>query len=255
MQLNSSKFLSDSNVAKFNATLFSSASSHASRGLDVEEAMDIDHQESNDEACVGEGNASVLPDTNVSCQPRVSEEKSLPEKYPLRGESDSSATSGAKSKELKREMQDTNQKKAEVNEQKPQILKTTSTTLSNKKRAIYIVVHVSTIQIGELIGKASAPVKIYAEKMFIEMETNEGVGNQTISHHFRIPCKDLTECKANFGGAPLLFVVKPTPAGATAIQEKCKEKGRFLDPESQDMKKRYIVSGDELQSGTKRYQS
>lgn len=57
-------------------------------------------------------------------------------------------------------MQDTNQKKAEVNEQKPQILKTTSTTLSNKKRAIYIVVHVSTIQIGELIGKASAPVKV-----------------------------------------------------------------------------------------------
>lgn len=98
MQLNSSKFLSDSNVAKFNATLFSSASNHASRGLDVEEAMDIDHQESNDEACVGEGNASVLPDANVSCQPRASEEKSLPEKYPLRGESDSSATSSAKPK-------------------------------------------------------------------------------------------------------------------------------------------------------------
>jgi len=46
--------------------------------------------------------------------------------------------------------------------------------LPNKNRAIYIVLHVSTIQIGDLVGKASAPVKIYAEKIFIEMETNEG---------------------------------------------------------------------------------
>ena len=38
--------------------------------------------------------------------------------------------------------------------------------------------------------------------------------------------------KVNFGGAPLLFVVKPTAAGATAIQEKCKERGQFLDPDS-----------------------
>ena len=48
-------------------------------------------------------------------------------------------------------------RRKEANEQKPQ---TTSATLSNKKRAIYIVLHVSTIQIGELIGKASAPVKV-----------------------------------------------------------------------------------------------
>lgn len=52
-----------------------------------------------------------------------------------------------------------NQKK-QANEQKPQISKTTSTALSNRKRAIYIVLHVSTVQIGELIGKASAPVKV-----------------------------------------------------------------------------------------------
>ena len=53
-------------------------------------------------------------------------------------------------------------RKKETNEQKLQISKTTctSTTLPNKKRAIYIVLHVSTIQIGELIGKASAPVKV-----------------------------------------------------------------------------------------------
>ena len=51
-------------------------------------------------------------------------------------------------------------RKKEANEQKLQISKTASNTLSNKKRAIYIVLHVSTIQIGELIGKASAPVKV-----------------------------------------------------------------------------------------------
>ena len=51
-------------------------------------------------------------------------------------------------------------RKKEASEQKLQISKTTSTTLSNKKKAIYIVLHVSTIQIGELIGKASAPVKV-----------------------------------------------------------------------------------------------
>ena len=48
-----SKFLSaspDSRAARFNATLFSSATRHLNEGLDVEEAMDIDHQETDDEA-------------------------------------------------------------------------------------------------------------------------------------------------------------------------------------------------------------
>lgn len=114
-------------------------------------------------------------------------------------------------------------------------------TSSNRKRPIYIVLHVSNIQIGEFTGKASAPVKIYAEKIFIEMETNEGIGSKTVSHHFRIPCKDLTECKASFVGSPLLLVAKPTPAGAAAICVKCKDYGKFLDPESQDLKKSSIV--------------
>lgn len=69
MQLNSNEFLSDSSVAKFNAGLFSSVTSHTSQRLDVEEAMDIDHQEVNDDAaCPGEGNTS---------EPGASEEKSL----------------------------------------------------------------------------------------------------------------------------------------------------------------------------------
>lgn len=38
--------------------------------------------------------------------------------------------------------------------------KSASSSVANKKRAIYVVLHVSTIQIGELVGKASAPVKV-----------------------------------------------------------------------------------------------
>jgi len=68
MQLNSSGFLYDSSVAKFNAGLFSSVTSHPSQQLDVEEAMDIDHQEVNDDAGQEKANSS---------QPGASEEKSL----------------------------------------------------------------------------------------------------------------------------------------------------------------------------------
>lgn len=52
------------------------------------------------------------------------------------------------------------------------------------------------------------------------------LSNETFWHFFFVPWK------VNFDGAPLLFVVKPTAAGATAIQEKCKERGLFLDPDS-----------------------
>lgn len=37
---------------------------------------------------------------------------------------------------------------------------TSTTSLPQKRRAIYIVLHVSTIKIGQLVGKASAPVKV-----------------------------------------------------------------------------------------------
>ena len=36
-------------------------------------------------------------------------------------------------------------------------------------------------------------------------------------------------------GSPLLLVARPTPAGAAAICEKCKDQGKFLDPGSQGM--------------------
>ena len=47
MQLDATSFSPDASIAKFNATLFSSADNHGNE--DIEEAMDIDHQD------VGEG--------------------------------------------------------------------------------------------------------------------------------------------------------------------------------------------------------
>ena len=38
---------------------------------------------------------------------------------------------------------------------------TSTTSTPQKRRAIYIVLHVSTIKIGQLVGKASAPVKVH----------------------------------------------------------------------------------------------
>lgn len=38
---------------------------------------------------------------------------------------------------------------------------TSTTSIPQKRRAIYIVLHVSTIKIGQLVGKASAPVKVH----------------------------------------------------------------------------------------------
>ena len=89
MQLNSNKFLTNSSAAKFNATLFSSATSHTNQGLDVEEAMDIDHQDVNDEAaCTRE---------DIISEQGASEKKSLAEECLFEAESDS-GNAGAKAK-------------------------------------------------------------------------------------------------------------------------------------------------------------
>ena len=39
--------------------------------------------------------------------------------------------------------------------------------------------------------------------------------------------------KVNFDAPPFVFVLKPTTAGLSSILGKCKEKGKFLDRESQ----------------------
>lgn len=68
MQLDSTSFSPDSSIAKFNATLFSSADNHGNE--DIEEAMDIDHQDVGEgpSACCSSASqgALVLPEGNVS---------------------------------------------------------------------------------------------------------------------------------------------------------------------------------------------
>ena len=43
----------------------------------------------------------------------------------------------------------------------------------------------------------------------------------------------LSMLKVNFDGPPFALLLKPTAAGLSSILGKCKEKGKFLDPESQ----------------------
>lgn len=68
MQLDPTSFSPDSSIAKFNATLFSSADNRSNE--DIEEAMDIDHQDVGEGpgACGSSANqgALVLPEGNVS---------------------------------------------------------------------------------------------------------------------------------------------------------------------------------------------
>ena len=42
----------------------------------------------------------------------------------------------------------------------------------------------------------------------------------------------LSMLKVNFDAPPFVFVLKPTTAGLSSILGTCKEKGKFLDPES-----------------------
>ena len=54
---------------------------------------------------------------------------------------------------------------------------TSTTNIPQKRRAIYIVLHVSTIKIGQLVGKASAPVKVHKYNLPPPPPPNMVLGN------------------------------------------------------------------------------
>ena len=88
LQLDSNTFLSDSSVARFSATLFSSPGNRHSQ--DVEEAMDIDHQDVSDEAACASGTVSDvtgLSEGNGSAtdQLRGVDDKNFTKEYPPAG--------------------------------------------------------------------------------------------------------------------------------------------------------------------------
>lgn len=246
MQLDPRNFSGDSSIAKFNATLFSTSLNHGCED-NIEEAMDIDHQDAGEDAtaCMSNKNKGTLgsPEGHVSSHdlPRQETEGNISEPCSAIGGATSESSNSKPILKLKQDerLLISNQKKrvsANLVAQKP-----VPSNSQGKQRVIYIVLHVSTIKMGDLVGKASAPVKIYAEKIFIEMETHEGSGCKSTSYHFRIPCKELIECKVNLEEPPFVFILKPTSAGVNSILGKCKEKGNFLDPDSQDTTKRHIV--------------
>ena len=98
LQLNSSNFLANSSVAKFNATLFSSAASHSSQGFDVEEAMDIDHQDVPDEPVCSSSTCDSTLELSEELappheRPGVSEHKNHTDEYLASRKSNSNASS------------------------------------------------------------------------------------------------------------------------------------------------------------------
>ena len=56
---------------------------------------------------------------------------------------------------------------------------TSTTSIPQKRRAIYIVLHVSTIKIGQLVGKASAPVKVHKYNPTPTPPSQYGIGELT----------------------------------------------------------------------------
>ena len=62
-------------------------------------------------------------------------------------------------------------------------------TAANKpSNSLFIVIHVNQVNLGNLKGPATSPVKVYADKFMIQME--DEASNKEIS--FRVPCKDIT---------------------------------------------------------------
>ncbi|XP_048577934.1 uncharacterized protein LOC5513787 isoform X1 [Nematostella vectensis] len=108
---------------------------------------------------------------------------------------------------------------------------------TGKKKAIYIVLHVGKVVIGGIKAKAVAPVKIYAEKIFLELEFKEGDKSSVL----RIPLKDFTECLVTFQSPNPVLVFTFCKCGAKEITNKLKDKGVILDHKNEEPKKRRII--------------
>ena len=57
----------------------------------------------------------------------------------------------------------------------------------NKEPSIFIVIHVNQVEIGQIKGAATSPVKVYAERIIVQMEDQN---KKDIS--FRVPCRSIT---------------------------------------------------------------
>lgn len=58
----------------------------------------------------------------------------------------------------------------------------------NKEPSIFIVIHVNQVEIGQIKGAATSPVKVYAERIIVQMEDQ----NNKKDISFRVPCRSIT---------------------------------------------------------------
>lgn len=64
-------------------------------------------------------------------------------------------------------------------------------SLSGKNKehpSIFIVIHVNQVEIGQIKGAATSPVKVYAERIIVQMEDQ----NNKKDISFRVPCRSIT---------------------------------------------------------------
>lgn len=59
---------------------------------------------------------------------------------------------------------------------------------SKENQAIFIIIHVSKVELGSVKGHATSPVKVYADKFMVQMEDESTKKDLS----FRVPCKQIT---------------------------------------------------------------
>jgi len=74
-------------------------------------------------------------------------------------------------------------------------------TPQKAKDALFIIIHVSQVEVGVIKGPATAPVKVFADKFMVQME-NE-VTKKDLS--FRVPCKNILSLHLDVYSFGVLF--------------------------------------------------
>ncbi|XP_047128778.1 CAP-Gly domain-containing linker protein 1 isoform X1 [Hydra vulgaris] len=77
----------------------------------------------------------------------------------------------------------------------------TSKNSKNINQALFIVIHVSRIEIGLFKGPALSPVKVYAEKIMVQMDDEASKKNVS----FRISCKAIKSLEVSLTNKPFMI--------------------------------------------------
>ncbi|XP_057307391.1 serine/threonine-protein kinase tousled-like 2 isoform X2 [Hydractinia symbiolongicarpus] len=92
---------------------------------------------------------------------------------------------------------------AAVSKDQTNLQKSSSNTKQNKEnKALFIIIHVNKVEIGNVCGPATSPVRVYADKFMVQME-NENLKKDV---SFRVPCKRITSLQISLKEKP--FIIK-----------------------------------------------